>query len=65
MFKAGSKATKSKLHEKIYVEREREREQTMVIVMYKILFAIWQAKRYQPTFTGTIKKTNKVELRIQ
>jgi hypothetical protein len=25
MFKVGSKATESKLHEKIYVERERER----------------------------------------
>jgi hypothetical protein len=64
MFKAGSKATELKLHEKIFVERERERErkQTMVIVMY--LFAIWQAERYQPTFTGTIKKTNKAELRI-
>jgi hypothetical protein len=26
IFKAGSKATESKLHEKTYVERERERE---------------------------------------
>jgi hypothetical protein len=65
MFKAGSKAMESKLHEKIYVERARERENKLWQLSCIILFAIWQAERYQPTSTGTIKKTNKAELCIQ
>jgi hypothetical protein len=61
MFKAGSKATKSKLHEKIYIQREQERErtQTMVIVMYKSSLLFGKQKDINPLLQAQSRKQTK------